>query len=125
MCAPFFLHHFFKDRTDVPDTALRPLIEANISKTQPREWYWAVMDYGSWLKQTTGNANVRSRHYSKQSRFEGSRRQVRGAVLRSLVGRPHSIEELQRLIPDQRLQSVLDDLAREGMVQQRQSTFYL
>lgn len=120
-----FLHHFFKDRTDVPDAAIRPLIEASMSKTQPREWYWALMDYGSWLKQTAGNANVRSKHYSKQSRFEGSRRQLRGAVLRNLIDHPLSLEEMQKAIPDQRLQSVLDDLMREGMIRQRQSTFYL
>lgn len=120
-----FLHHFFKDQTHVSDAELRPYIAANIDRAQPREWYWALMDYGNWLKQTAGNANVRSKHYSKQSRFEGSRRQLRGAVLRNLMDRPRSLEALQKLIPDQRLLSILDDLVGEGMIQQRKGTFYL
>ncbi len=51
-------------------------------RMSPREWYNALMDYGAMLKSTVGNPNIHSAHYAKQSRFKGSRRELRGAILR-------------------------------------------
>ncbi|MCH8285089.1 hypothetical protein IIB79_01005 [candidate division KSB1 bacterium] len=42
------------------------------------------MDYGVFLKSQFSNLNAKSRHYTKQSRFEGSDRQIRGKILRAL-----------------------------------------
>ncbi len=39
------------------------------------------MDYGTHLARTIKNPNRKSKHYSIQSRFEGSDRQVRGQLL--------------------------------------------
>ena len=58
-----------------------PLVEQTVDRKNPREWYQALMDYGAMLKNKVGNENVRSRHYAKQSHFEGSLRQVRGKLL--------------------------------------------
>jgi A/G-specific adenine glycosylase len=44
------------------------------------------MDYGTMLKREHGNPNLRSAHYIRQSPFENSNRQVRGAILKALVG---------------------------------------
>jgi A/G-specific adenine glycosylase len=47
------------------------------------------------LKKTAPNPNRLSAHYTRQSRFEGSSRQRRGAILRSLVAEgPASAESL-------------------------------
>jgi len=64
-----YLCHFFKDATDVTDTELLRYIEMTLDRESSREWYWALMDYGAYLKRTHGNPNSKSRHYSKQSRF--------------------------------------------------------
>ena len=80
-----FLHHFFPDQEKVHDKLLLPLIAAALDRENPRDWYYALMDYGVYLKKTYGNANKRSRHYTKQSKFEGSDRQVRGEIIRQLV----------------------------------------
>lgn len=79
-----YIHHFFKDNRDVTDAQLLPLIAATLDQDNPRDWYYALMDYGSHLKQTIGNKNKQSKHYTIQSKFAGSDRQIRGAIIRSV-----------------------------------------
>jgi len=78
------LHFFFRDRTGVGDGELVPVLERTLDRANPRTWYWALMDYGAELKKLTANPNRRSARYAKQSRFEGSFRQIRGTVIRIL-----------------------------------------
>jgi len=111
-----FIHHFFQDADDVHDKVLLPLIEQALNREHAREWYWALMDYGVHLKATVGNASRASKHYAKQSKFEGSKRQVRGEVLRRLGRGGKSEEALAVLIPDDRLAGVLRDLLAEGLI---------
>ena len=80
-----FIHHFFGDRADVHDRDILPLIEATLDRDHPRDWYSALMDYGTHLKSQVANPGRRSAHHVRQSRFEGSDRQIRGAALRLLV----------------------------------------
>lgn len=80
-----YLHEFFRDAEDVPDAALLPLVAATFDHDRPREWFWALMDYGSHLKATVPNPSRRSRHHTRQGRFEGSSRQLRGRLLAVLA----------------------------------------
>lgn len=82
-----YLHEFFGDAEGVPDSALLPLVEATLDRERPREWFWALMDYGAHLKATHPNPSRRSRHHVKQGRFEGSDRQLRGRLLAALSDR--------------------------------------
>lgn len=111
-------HHFFADRSDVADRELLPILQQACDLEHPREWYWALMDYGTYLKQTAGGKISQSKHYARQSKFEGSRRQVRGRVLRELTSGARSVVELVELLADERAQSVIDDLHREGLIEQ-------
>jgi A/G-specific adenine glycosylase len=120
-----FIHHFFADREAVSDAELRPIIEQTLSDDEIREWYWALMDYGTHLKQTTGNAARRSVGYAKQSRFEGSKRQIRGRVLQVLLDGPQTQAHLVSSIIDERLPAVLEDLAKEGFIERRGSRWAL
>jgi A/G-specific adenine glycosylase len=79
-----FIHHFFADHVNIDDKQLLPLIEQAMDRDNPREWYWALMDYGSYLKTIIPNPNRKSKTHSIQSKFEGSVRQVRGEILRRL-----------------------------------------
>ena len=78
------IHFFFQDRADVRDDELFPIIEKSMDRSNPKVWYWALMDYGVELKKLTKNPNRKSAHYTKQSPFEGSFRQIRGTVIRLL-----------------------------------------
>ncbi|MDR3571613.1 MAG: A/G-specific adenine glycosylase [Candidatus Pacebacteria bacterium] len=79
-----YFHHFFKDKKEIRDVDLIPIAAKAADGQDPREWHWALMDYGSYLKRSGIRANAQSKHYVKQSRFEGSLRQVRGEILRQL-----------------------------------------
>lgn len=85
------LFHFFAERTKVPDLQVSTVVEECMKYIQksknisPREWYWALMDYGSYLKTVVDNPNKRSKHYVKQSKFDGSDRQIRGILLREYL----------------------------------------
>ena len=84
-----FLHHFFPDVPAVPDRELVPLIQAACPAAPgaatdeiapfavplddadtPRAWYYALLDYGAYLKKTLPNPSRRSAGYSRQSKFE-------------------------------------------------------
>lgn len=120
-----YIHHFLADRSDVHDKEIQELVSATLDHEQPREFYWALMDYGSNLKATVGNLNKVSKHYAKQSKFEGSRRQVRGAVLRALGSKTQTVAELHALIPDNRLDGVLHDLVSEGLARENAGVYSL
>lgn len=76
---------FFKGQSEISDKQLLPLIAQTIDRKNPREWYYALMDYGVHLKQNLPRINSASKHYTKQSKFEGSKRQVRGMVIKILT----------------------------------------
>jgi len=120
-----YIHHFCKGRTDITDSAVRGLLEQTLDREQPREFYWALMDYGSHLKATVGNPNAASRHYVRQSTFEGSRRQLRGRIIRELGGGSQTFANLRISIPDERLKGVLLDLTREGLIRAEDGIYTL
>ncbi len=80
-----FIFFFFRGSDKVHDRDILPLVEQTLYREDPRSWYYALMDYGAELKKKVSNPNRKSRHYSRQSKFEGSLRQARGAVLRVLA----------------------------------------
>ncbi len=80
-----FLHHFFPRGRNVADTRLVPLIAAAVEGQEPRAWYAALMDYGTYLKATRPNPSRKSKHHMKQEPFEGSLRQARGKILRAVL----------------------------------------
>jgi len=120
-----YIHHFFADRMDVTDKEIVEVVAQTLDTEHPREFYWALMDYGSHLKATVGNANKASKHYTKQSRFTGSKRQIRGQVIKLLGGGAQTLDGLVGSIQDERLAAVLEELIEEGMVQQNGGQYYL
>lgn len=111
-----YLHHFFQDQTDVLDSEILELLERTIDRKNPRQWYWALMDYGSHLKSITPNPSRRSKHHKVQSQFEGSNRQLRAHVLRRIIARPVTKDALKQEFLDDRLEVVLNSLQKEGLV---------
>jgi A/G-specific adenine glycosylase len=112
-----FIHHFFNGQKQVSDKEIADLVAQSLPDN-PRQWYWALMDYGTHLKQTVGNLNMSSKHYAKQSAFQGSRRQIRGQVLRLLHDGSLDAAALRKAITDPRLAGVLADLVSEEMLQE-------
>ena len=121
-----FIHFFFQDREGVRDDEILPLVERALDRENPREWYSALMDYGTVLKKRTTNPNRRSASYTRQSRFEGSDRQVRGRILALVLeeGRVTEEEVVLRVCEEPgRVRRILGDLAREGFVAEDEGTY--
>jgi A/G-specific adenine glycosylase len=113
------IHFFFQDREAVKDREILPILEDVLDRENPRKWYWALMDYGAALKKITPNPNRKSAHYSRQSRFEGSFRQLRGNLIKSLLSQgPGTADDLRKRtgIPEENLYNVLEVLEKELMV---------
>ena len=110
------IHHFFEDKQNISDAGITQIIIATLPKEQPRQWYWALMDYGAFLKQSVGNLNKQSKSYSKQSRFTGSLRQLRGQVLRLLMKDALTTKQLSNQVSDERLPQVLVELEKEALI---------
>lgn len=120
-----FIYHFFTLQQHVSDKSIAKLVEATLPAQNVREWYWALMDYGTYLKQSVGNLSRQSRHFTKQSQFEGSRRQVRGQVIKMLAQKDLPEEQLRQVIIDPRLPDVLSELVQEGLVERVDHTYML
>lgn len=120
-----FIHHFFPGEEKVDDKELVRLIEGSVAGQDARLWYWALMDYGTHLKQNIGNVSKASAMYSKQSKFEGSRRQIRGGVLKLLAKNDMTLSQLKKELSDERLEGVLEDLVKEGFIVRKGSTYQL
>ncbi|GIK84454.1 MAG: endonuclease III [Patescibacteria group bacterium] len=123
-----FLYHFFPDRSDVPDSELFPLIQQSMSTQNPREWYWALMDYGSYLKKVIPNPSRKSKHHTKQSKFQGSLRQVRGEIIKYLTQHDSiTNDELQKLITGNKthFSEAIKQLLKEKLVIKNRNRFSL
>ena len=121
-----YIHHFFADSFDISDKELIALVESTMDSEQPRQWFWALMDYGSYLKSTQGGRLNQSKHYKKQSPLKGSVREVRGQIIRVLASHSMSEGTLRDAVSaDERFESALSGLMKDGLVQIIDSSYRL
>ena len=127
-----FLHELFPHEDKVSDKMLEPLVAAAAfhptAAADPRRWYYGLLDYGAHLKATGVNPTRRSASYSRQSVFEGSRRQKRAWIVRRVLAAPEGVEvaavraDLDRAeteaardgVDEALFASIVDDLVTEG-----------
>lgn len=123
-----YLYHFLKQKDSVTDKDIVALVDRTLDQENPREWYWALMDYGSYLKKVHGNLNVRTKAYKKQSMFAGSDRQIRGAIIRVLTTKSLSHTAMQAALSDfetSRVATQLNALLAEGMIKKKAQSYTL
>ena len=114
-----YIHHFFSTKDIVRDSEIQPLVERTLDYDNPKHWYNALMDYGVALKKYYPHLGRKSAHYKVQSPFEGSARQVRGAILKTLVTNSgQTLNELIRAVGfDQDvIKKNIQALEKEGLV---------
>jgi len=123
-----YIHFFFSGTDTVSDADLLPIVETSLYRKNPRVWYWALMDLGSALKKTVPNPNRRSVHYSKQSPFEGSDREIRGTIIRILLSEQGMSEKQLldiRIEDPARIHKLLAALISEGFIVKQKNRFFL
>ncbi len=121
-----FIYFFFRGRNDVNDLEIFPLVEKTLDRASPREWYYALMDYGVMLKKEFENPNRRSAHYRRQSAFQGSNRQLRGMILKLLVKKQYVTEPVivDCLEADpEKVRENLAALQKEGFIKKKGKCF--
>ena len=120
-----FLHHFFKNKKNIDDAEIIPLIEKTLDHTQSADWYAALMDYGSHLKKILPNPSRSSKHHTKQSKFEGSHRQKRGKIIKLLTEYPTLTTTQITQDLGEPSHSILKQLQNEGFIQQNNKKWSL
>lgn len=121
-----YFHHFFADGDKVSDAQLLQVVQRTLDTEQPREFYWALMDYGTWLKKQGVGRIQQSHHYKKQSPLKGSVREVRGQIIKQLAASDASLVQLQaQYADDVRFDPALTGLLRDGLVHQTGDVLHL
>jgi len=121
-----YIYFFFQGKNQIKDSEIISLIEKTVDKGNPREWYYALMDYGVILKKKYGNLNRRSAHYHRQPPFRGSNRQIRGIILKALVEKPGLSEKeilLQLGLNPKKIASNLKRLEDEGFLSKKRKRY--
>ncbi|MEN9621960.1 MAG: hypothetical protein RLZZ67_394 [Candidatus Parcubacteria bacterium] len=113
-----YLHHFFPTQRNVHDRDILPFIEKTLDTENPRDWYYALMDYGVHLKQTLPNPSRKSVHHTKQSSFKGSNREVRSRILKFVLLKKRTRQEIVEHIgkTSYDVEKNIDDLVKEGFM---------
>ncbi|MEN9649829.1 MAG: hypothetical protein RL094_796 [Candidatus Parcubacteria bacterium] len=128
-----FIHFFFNEISAVTDKMLVEAIEQTIDKTCPRDWYYALYDYGTMLKAQNKQMRTlhqKSAHYKKQSKFEGSNRQIRSYIVKAFLAAPKGTLTLASLAKniDQKADVIAKNLitmTKEGILTKKGQTWSL
>ncbi|HEX7514480.1 MAG TPA: winged helix-turn-helix transcriptional regulator [archaeon] len=123
-----YIYTFYAEEHDIKDDSLYPLVESTLDRSNPRNWYYALMDYGSMLKRQHTNPSRKSARHKKQAPFKGSNRQLRGKII-SLIIVHSGITETdltRRLNADpQAISRNLQKLQEEGFLKREQSKIFI
>lgn len=121
-----FFYHFFENREAIADKEIMEVLEKAVDREHPREFYWALMDYGTYLKKKGMGKIALSKHYKRQSVLKGSVREVRGQIIRLLTSADETIDTVKaRLMADERFTPALEGLIKDGLVQQKGNVLHL
>ncbi|GFE59258.1 A/G-specific adenine glycosylase [Geobacter sp. AOG1] len=123
-----FIHQFCHDRHGVHDREILPLVEQVLDRDNPRDWYYALMDYGVMLKKAHPNPGRRSAHHVRQSPFKGSNRELRSRILKQVLAVPAcTAAELAAMlgVEPAAVEKNLVQLAREGFIVERDGCHFI
>jgi A/G-specific adenine glycosylase len=123
-----FIDSFFYAHLTVSDKELLPLIASTVDYGNPREWYYALMDYGVFLKSRKINPSRKSAHYNKQSKFEGSDRQIRAKIVKFITEHEHvSHDHVLKMVDKDvvRVEKIIDKLVAEEFIKKAANGVYL
>jgi A/G-specific adenine glycosylase len=108
----------------ISDAELWNIAEKCLPKGKSREWHNALMDYGA-LHLTVQKTGIKPK--TQQSRFEGSDRQIRARILRSLLKEDISLSDLEETYKGEqaRLKKILEKMVAEQLIMQRKNIYKL
>src|SRR3989344_7649769 len=143
-----YLHFFFPEKHHVSDkeilkvaqratTNLRICKKSKYRGITPREWHYALFDYGALVLKDKA-INKRSRHYAKQSKFEGSFRSFRTQAVKFLLSASrnktthNALEKYIQELLNQKTSSysysyasIIDSLLKDGLLKKSPTHYFL
>ena len=147
-----FIYHFWKNEEnpllpgeggfrrkpgEVHDKEILDLVSQTLPEKNIREWYFALMDYGAYLGRELKlngkkfNPNIKSRHYTKQSKFSGSDREIRSRIVSILLENKKDsisgiVKKVSGLSDDvDRVERIISTLERDGFVEINKGKIFL
>lgn len=122
-----YIHFFFASQKQVKDSEIMCVLEQTVDQKNPREWYYALMDYGAMLATTVQNPNTKRTTYHKQSQFEGSDRQIRSHIVKMLLAEPYEYKKLVQKIDAEpaRANRIISSLVKDGLVSRNNNTMFI
>jgi len=116
-----YIYFFFPNKSKIDDKEILPIVKKSVDNVNPREWYYALMDYGVMLKKAHPELNKKSTHYRKQAPFKGSTRQIRGKILELLIQQGKmEIKNIQSAFDSneqKEIKNTLNQLEKEGFIE--------
>jgi A/G-specific adenine glycosylase len=119
-----FIHSFCTNEGRTFDRDLLPLIEQALALPRntrnPRDWYYALMDYGAYLKSTVPNPSRQSAHHIRQKPFKGSNRELRSKILKLIMKGPNKKRYIIKFLSigsKKQIIKNLHDLETEGFIE--------
>ena len=111
-----YFHHFFANEMRVSDRDVLAKVAETIDAARPREWFWALMDYGAELKRQGYGRLSQSKHYVKQPPLDGSMRQMRGEIIRRYTHGQSVVQIARELSSDPRFAAALRSIQNDGLI---------
>jgi A/G-specific adenine glycosylase len=115
-----YIYFFFFNKSNVNDKQILQIMEKTVDRDNPREWYYALMDYGVMLKKKHPDLHKKSAHYQKQAPFRDSNRELRGKILNFLLKKKtitqSELEINLKNIKSQRIMGIIHQLEKEGFI---------
>lgn len=118
-----FIHEFNLPQ-DISDSKLWSIAQYCLPKGKSRQWHNALMDYGATYL-TSKKTGISPK--TTQSTFEGSDRQIRAQILRDLLTKPLTLQDLtnQYNHSSDRLLKILEKMKKQEIIKQENKTYYL
>jgi len=117
-----FIHELWIDEK-TPQKWLEAIAFAVTPEWRANDWNNALMDYGSKVA-TVAATGIKS--LSKQSKFAGSKRQVRGNIIKWLVANgPTQITDLSKQFSHKEFDSIVEWLLKEWLVKKESGLLQL
>jgi len=114
----------FQLSEDTSDKDIWNLAEQCLPKGLSRDWHNALMDYGA-LFLTTKKTGIPPK--TRQTRFQGSDRQIRAQILRRLLDQPLSPSEIFNIYDTDRnrLEQIVNKMIKETLIVEKNKIYYL
>ncbi|MEJ5361903.1 MAG: A/G-specific adenine glycosylase [Spirochaetota bacterium] len=120
-----YIYSFFADNEKVSDVMIEPLLKATMDTTNPKKFYNALMDCGTYIKQYY-NFSRNSVHYKVQTPYSTSLRKVRGDIVKYIVNNGAVSKDIliqQLNYSPEKIQQALDALCHEKLICESKSIY--